>query len=103
MAAAKRSPLRVATTADAKQEAQKARTHKTLAQAIEGDDYLEVLIAQRRQMVKDVTAATGPAKAALHRQIALASKEIAGLQAERTANGTDEEPAEDEAFDSDVI
>ena len=73
---------------------------KTLTEAVESGTYLEVLVAQRRQMVDDVKAATGPALAALHRQIALHSKEIAALQlaaAQEAAESVDE--VADEAFD----
>lgn len=78
---------------------------KTLAQAAEDGTYLEILIAQRREMIADVKGEKGPAKAALHRQIALASKEIAALQAEKAQE--DEEDAEgeapDEAFDAEAL
>lgn len=78
---------------------------KTLAQAVEGDDYLAILIAQRREMVRDVQDAKGPAKAALHRQIASHSKEIAALQAaaaEEAAEDAEGAPG-DEAFDASAI
>lgn len=70
--AAKRS-LRVATDADAAKPL-------TLIEAVERGSYLEILKAQRRQMVADVAAEKGPALAALHRQIALHSKEISTLE-----------------------
>jgi precorrin-6B methylase 2 len=82
--AAKR-PLRVATEADAKP----ARP-MTLSEAIESGTYVEILRAQRRQMVADVGEVTGPALAALHRQIALHSKEIAAID----ANDEDQEASE---------
>lgn len=75
----------------------------TLAEAIESGVYLEILRAQRRQMVTEVGQEKGPAKAAMHRQIALLSKEIAQLEAEKKV--TEDEEAEgadsdaDEAFD----
>lgn len=76
----------------------------TLAEAIEQDDYEQILIAQRREAVADLPRVNGPAKAALHRQIASLSKEIAGLVAAKT-EGTDigdatETPDED--FDPDA-
>lgn len=77
----------------------------TLAQAVEGGDYLTILKAQRRQMVADVADANGPAVAALHRQIALHSKEIAGLEfaasEDRKADPSGE--VADEAFNSSAI
>lgn len=94
--AAKRS-LRVATDADAPAKP------KTLAEAVESGTYLEVLVAQRRQMVTDVANATGPALAALHRQIALHSKEIAGLQAAAKEEADESAEVPDAPFDSEAI
>ena len=54
---------------------------KTLVEAIESGDYLEILRAQRRDIAKDLPDERGPAKAALHRQLALTSKEIEALEA----------------------
>lgn len=78
---------------------------KTLVEAVEGDDYLAILIAQRREMVRDVRDEKGPAKAALHRQIALHSKEIAALQAAAAEEATEdaEGAIEDEAFDAEAL
>lgn len=91
--------LRVATEADAPKNVKP----KTLAQAAEGDDYLEILIAQRREMIRDVGDVTGPAKAALHRQIALHSKEIAGLQAAAAEEAAEDAEVSDEAFDTEAL
>ena len=76
---------------------------KTLAEAVEGSDYLTILIAQRREMVRDVRDEKGPAKAALHRQIALHSKEIAALQAAATEEATESGEVADEAFDTSAL
>jgi hypothetical protein len=76
---------------------------KTLAQAIEAGTYLEVLQAQRREMVRDVAGEKGPAKAAMHRQIALLSKEIAALLASAAQEAAESDEAEDEAFDASAI
>ena len=76
---------------------------KTLAQAAEGTDYLEILVAQRREMIRDVSDVSGPAKAALHRQIAMASKEIAALQAAAAQEASEDAEADDEAFDASAI
>ena len=97
---ATKRPLRVATEAD------KPTEPKTLAEAVESGTYLEILRAQRRQMVTDVANTTGPALAALHRQIALHSKEIATL--ETAADAEAQEVARsgevaDEAFDASAI
>lgn len=92
--------LRVATAADVKPS-----KPKTLKEAAEGEDYLEILLAQRREMIRDVAEVQGPAKAALHRQIAIASKEIAALQeAAREEAAEDAEGAtEDEPFSSEAL
>jgi hypothetical protein len=95
--AAKR-PLRVATEADAKPKAP-----LTLAEAVESGTYLEILKAQRRQMVSDVKDASGPALAALHRQIALHSKEIAALDSAAEQEAAEDAEVADEAFDSEAI
>ena len=72
----------------------------TLLEAIEAGVYLEILKAQRREMVRDVGIEKGPAKAAMHRQIALLSKEIAGLDAEAKQEADEDgDTAADEAFD----
>jgi hypothetical protein len=90
--------LRVATDADAA----KAKP-KTLAEAAEGGTYLEILVAQRREMIRDVKDVTGPAKAALHRQIGITSKEIAALQAEAEQEATEDAEVADEAFDPEAL
>jgi hypothetical protein len=99
-----RKPLRAATEADAQAEVEKAAKPKTLIEAIESGTYLEVLVAQRRQMADDVKSTTGPALAALHRQIATHSKEIAALQvAEAEEAAENAEAADDEPFGADAI
>lgn len=52
----------------------------TLAEAIDTGDYLQILLAQRRDIVSSLPDEKGPAKAALHRQLSLISKEIEGLE-----------------------
>lgn len=97
-------PRKPALRAVAEDEQPRPVRPKTLAQAAEGGDYLEILIAQRREMIRDVADERGPAKAALHRQIALHSKEIAALQAaaeQEAAEGG--RAADDEAFDAEAL
>jgi hypothetical protein len=94
-----RKRLRAVTEADVKPPAEKPRP-RTLAEAIEGESYLDILIAQRREMVRDVRDEKGPAKAAMHRQIALLSKEITALQAEAQQEAVESGEVEDEAFDA---
>lgn len=95
---AKRS-LRVATEEDAQPQEPPA----TLAEAVESGTYLEILSAQRRQMVEDVKSAKGPALAALHRQIALHSKEIAALQVADAEQAAEDAEVADEAFDAEAL
>lgn len=70
-----------------------ADAHMTLAEAVESGDYLEILRAQRREIASSIPDEKGPAKAALHRQLSLVSKEIESLEAQA------EEEAEDAEFD----
>lgn len=77
---------------------------QTLIEAIEAGVYLDILKAQRREMVRDIKDERGPAKAAMHRQIALLSKEIAGLDAEAKQEADeDAESADDEVFDPEAL
>ena len=75
----------------------------TLADAAESGTYLEILIAQRREMIREVGDVTGPAKAAMHRQIALHSKEIAALQTADEQEAAEDGDVADEAFDASAI
>lgn len=97
--AAKRS-LRVATEADAK-----PTKPKSLAETVaEGGSYVDILRAQRLEMIRDVRDEKGPARAALHRQIALHSKEIAAIEAndddQETSEGAE---VEDGDFDASAV
>ena len=78
---------------------------KTLVEAVASGTYLEILEAQQREMAVEVKDTTGPAKAAMYRQIALISKEIESLRAaakeEAAENG--DNVAEDEAFDASAV
>lgn len=89
--------LRVATEADTPTKP------KTLLEAVESGTYLEILVAQRRQMVSDLSDANGPALAALHRQIALHSKEIASLQASADQEAAENGDIPDAAFDASAV
>jgi hypothetical protein len=99
--AAKRT-LRVATEVDAEKAAEKVKP-KTLAEAVDGGTYLEILVAQRREMIRDVREVGGPAKAALHRQIALHSKEIEALVAAAEQEATEHAEVADEALDAEAL
>jgi hypothetical protein len=86
--------LRVATEADA------PKKPKTLTEAIESGTYREILVAQRRSIVADLPNEKGPAKAALHRQLGLISKEIETLDAAQTeGEGSVAADTADEAWD----
>ena len=63
----------------------------TLAQAVETGDYLKILIAQRYEIAEAIPDEKGPAKAALHRQLSLISKEIEGLEAQAQEEADDAE------------
>ena len=73
---------------------------KTLLEAIEDGDYLEILEAQRRDVVASLPTEKGPAKAALHRQLSILSKEIRDLK-ESALDGEESVVAstEDEVWD----
>jgi len=77
----------------------------TLAEAIESGSYVEILRAQRRDIVECLPDERGPARAALHRQLALISKEIqalddVALQAKLEAAG---DVGEAEAWNAEAI
>ena len=85
--------LRVASEADAPVKP------KTLAEAVESGTYLEILVAQQREIASSVGEERGPAKAALHRQLALLSKEIAQLRMSADEDHSVVVSADDEVWD----
>lgn len=77
---------------------------KTLAAAVEGGVYLEILQAQRREIVATLPNEKGPAKAALHRQLSLISKEIEALEMASTdSEGSVVASTDDDAWDESAI
>lgn len=85
-------------------EAERKKT-QSLADAIAGGDYLEILEAQQREIATDLPNEKGPAKAAMHRQLALLSKEIQQLRAARKQEAAEDGagvPA-DEPFDASAV
>lgn len=99
--ASKKAPLRTVKPGEKPAAPDKP---KSLSEAVESGTYLEILLAQRRQMVDDVKDERGPARAALHRQIALHSKEIASLQAEAEQEAIENDHrTEDEEFDASAV
>lgn len=79
------------------------RVQMSLSDAIESGDYLDILLAQRREIVSDLPDEKGPAKAALHRQLALLSKEIESLMAKEADDEGGGAGVEDEEFDATAV
>lgn len=78
---------------------------RSLAGAIDRGTYEDVLVWQRKDAVRVLPTLTGPAVAAMHRQIAALSKDIETIRAAKT-DGTeigDAIAAPDEAFDPEAI
>ena len=75
----------------------------TLAEAIESGDFLQILLAQRREIAADLPDEKGPAKAALHRQLSLLSKEIEALQRGGAEDAEGGANVEDGEFDAEAI
>lgn len=75
----------------------------TLAEAIESGDYLQILLAQRREIVTDLPNEKGPAKAALHRQLSILSKDIEALQRGEEEDAEGGANVEDGEFDAAAI
>lgn len=78
----------------------------TLAEAIESGSYVEILRAQRRDIVECLPDERGPARAALHRQLALISKEIQALDdvaLQAKLEAAEDERGEAEAWNAEAI
>lgn len=75
----------------------------SLAEAVEVGDYLQILIAQRREIAQSLPEEKGPAKAALHRQLSIIAKEIETLEAREQQEGSRNAAVSDEAFDAEAI
>lgn len=77
----------------------------TLEQAVATGDYLKILIAQRHEIAQSIPDITGPAKAALHRQLSIVSKEIGAIEAVEASSQESESSAEvtDGEFDAEAI
>lgn len=74
----------------------------SLAEAVHGGVYIEILRAQRRDIVLSLESEKGPALAALHRQLSMLSKDIEALEF-KAAGDADVDPAADEEFDASAI
>lgn len=76
----------------------------TLQQAVEIGDHYLILIAQRRELAAAIPDERGPAKAALHRQLGLVSKEISQIEAARKeAAEQDARATPDDSFDASAV
>lgn len=75
----------------------------TLDEAIKRGSYLQILIAQRSQMVDDLAETKGPALAALHRQISITSKEIESLLSRESDEAEGGANVEDGEFNAEAI
>lgn len=71
---------------------------KSLIEAVQGGDYREILSAQRMEIARCLPDERGPAKAALHRQLSLIAKELAGLDQQAIEEASDLEHADDEEW-----
>jgi len=75
----------------------------TLGEAIAGGDYLQILLAQRRDIADALPDEKGPAKAALHRQLSLISKEIETLEMAGLGEGSVVANTDDDGWDQSAI
>ena len=75
----------------------------TLVEAVTLGDYLEILRAQRREMVDALPETKGPALAAMHRQLALISKEIASMESKDADEVEGGANVDDEEFDAEAV
>ena len=78
----------------------------SLEEAVALGDPLTILLAQRRDIARDLPGEKGPAKAALHRQMTLISKESDAVNT-AAARVAEEEAGdgriEDEAWDEEAL
>ena len=78
----------------------------SLTEAVETGDPLLIALAQRRDIVKRLPDVSGPALAALHRQLSLTTKEITELEAAAAADEEehgDTSDVPDDSFDASAI
>src|SRR5690242_3751995 len=97
---AARKPLRAVTPDDKAPEPVKP---KSLVEAVEGGDYREILMAQRLEIARAIPEEKGPAKAALHRQLSMIAKELAGLALVAEQEAREDAVTADEAWDAEAL
>lgn len=71
----------------------------SMAEAIDSGDYLQILLAQRRDIVATLPEEKGQAKATLHRQLRDISKEIETLELASSGDASVVVNTPDEAWD----
>ena len=102
------APARKPAAATRRKPAAKAAPAKqkpmTLVEAVESGDYREILKAQQREIAKALVDETGPAKAALMRQLMTISKELKSLgAAEPASSSSDTDDVDDEEFSAEAL
>ncbi len=75
--------------------------HESLAAAVESGVLYSILKAQQREIAASIPDERGPAKAALHRQLSLISKEIAEIDAQ-VEGGDGAAETDDDEWDGEV-
>lgn len=75
----------------------------TLLEAIETGDPLVITLAARREMAADLPDEKGPARAALYRQLLLATDKIEALKAKASGEAVPGAQVDDENFDAEAI
>jgi hypothetical protein len=75
----------------------------SLSEAIAGGDYMQILLAQRRDIANALPDEKGPAKAALHRQLSIISKEIETLEMAGLGEGSVVANTDDDGWDQSAI
>ncbi len=75
----------------------------SLADAVAGGDYQQILQAQARDIIRDLAAATGASKAALHGRLMTISKEIESLKAAPGGEKSVVATTDDEPWDSTAL
>ena len=74
---------------------------ESIAEAVSSGDFHRILKAQQREIADAIPDERGPAKAALHRQLSLISKEIAELDAQ-SEGGDGAAETDDDEWDGEV-
>ena len=72
----------------------------TLMEAVESGDYLQILLAQRRDILAALPDERSQARAALHRQLREISKEIESLELAADGAGSGVVKTDDEPYDT---